>query len=537
MSTGKKIALGIVIFFALLLVGLAIVVRLLLDVDRYRAQVVALLRDETGKPAQIGRLALTLFPTLALRVDDFALGNPAGFPEGNFLKVHRIRAELDVGALWDRQILIKSLQLDQPLLNLLSDPRGRWNFENAPKPRSLKTASEQDKPLFSLDVISRVYIEGAQLTAANVLPSGRPGPAFFAARGLSGQLQHVDLNALAGSSSAAPAPETIHSSQVALTGWLTSIGYAAAPRPTPAAEGPLKAESLNFGTLQLTEVKTRLRLFPRQVYFDDLSFSLYGGRATGALAVDLAGANPRYNAHAQLGGVDVARLLAAFPGARGKMTGKMDGNLKLSGEVTHSPDPLAGMQGAGQVNVLNGQLPSLQLNRNLMLLARLSNLGPASGDPSSFSSLSADLNIANDRISSNKIRLVGNGVDVDGSGSVALAGAGSLDYQGVAKIVAGQSAISNLLQGLVGATAEGGKLSFPFNIAGTLASPRFLLRSTGRASQLGALQNPPSGKAGQQATTQPGQTPQQPADLLQGLEGLFKKKKQAQPQQPSPQPQ
>jgi hypothetical protein len=230
----------------------------------------------------------------------------------------------------------------------------------------------------------------------------------------------------------------------------------------------------------------------------------------------------------------MARLLAAFPEARGKMTGKMDGNIKLSGEVAHSPDPLAGMQGTGQVNVRNGQLPSLQLNKNLMLLARLGNLGPAAGDPSSFSSISADLNIANDRITSNKLSLIGNGVNVDGSGSVALAGAGSLDYQGVAKLVAGQSAVSNLLQGLTGATSENGKLSLPFNIVGTLGNPKFLLKSMGRGGRLGALDNLAGAKSGQQIGAPPGQNLQHPADVVQGLAELFKKKKPAQPSPPQP---
>ena len=80
MSTGKKIALGGAVFLVVLLVALAIAVPMLVDVDRYRPQVVAFIQEQTGKPAEIGRLTLTLFPTLSIRVDDFTLGNPSGFP-------------------------------------------------------------------------------------------------------------------------------------------------------------------------------------------------------------------------------------------------------------------------------------------------------------------------------------------------------------------------------------------------------------------------------------------------------------------------
>ncbi len=527
MSTGKKIVLGVVIVIVVLLAGLAILVPMLIDVDRYRPQVVAHIQEETGKPAEVGRLALTLFPTLSIRVDDFALGNPGGFPEGSLLKVRRIYAELDASALWDRQILIKSLELNAPAVTLLSDVRGKWNFENPSKEKALKAPSSGDPPLFSLGVISKVSIVGGQLAVATLLPSGRPGPTFFEAREFSSRLEQVDLNAFVGSKSAFLPRDTIQPSLIELACWRTSNAYAAAPHMEPAAQGTLHAETLRLGAVQATAVKCKLRLSPKQVFFEDLSFELYGGRATGELWFDLAGQNPHYTTNARLIGVDVARLLEAFPGARGKMTGKMEGNMKLSGEVSHSPDPLAGMQGMGQVNIRQGHLPSLQLNKNLLQLARLSNLGPASGDPSSFSSISADLNIASERITSNKITVMGNGVDMDGRGSLTLGGEGSLNYEGLARIVAEKNPLTDILASLSGATYADGKLTLPFNIGGTLVAPRFMLKS---AAGRGGLQNFMTGGPG---AKQPGQAQQQPADLVQGIEDIFKKK---QPQQPAPQP-
>jgi uncharacterized protein involved in outer membrane biogenesis len=303
--------------------------------------------------------------------------------------------------------------------------------------------------------------------------------------------------------------------------------YAAPAQGKPAAQGTLRADSLRFGALQATSVRAKLRLFPKQVFFDDLNFSLYGGRASGTLSFNFAGRNPAYSTNTRLSGVDVAKLLEAFPDARGKMTGTMDGNMRLAGEVTHSPDPLAGMRGSGQLGIKDGKLPSLQLKKNLVMLARLSNLGPASGDPSSFQSMSADLNIAEGKITSNKVIIVGNGVDVDGAGSMALAGAGSLAYEGLAKIAAGQSPVTGLLAGLSGATFADGKLTFPFGISGTLQSPQFKLKSLGSKGQLQGLQGL-LGPEGQQPTGAQGQ--QTPADLVQGLAGMFKKKQSTQQQ-------
>ena len=112
MSKGKKVALVVVIVLVLIVVGLAIIIPMLLDVDRYRPQVAAQIQQETGKPVQIGRLALTILPQVAIRVDDFSLGNPAGFPTGDFVKAKKIYAVVNASALLHHQVEITSLELD-----------------------------------------------------------------------------------------------------------------------------------------------------------------------------------------------------------------------------------------------------------------------------------------------------------------------------------------------------------------------------------------------------------------------------------------
>jgi AsmA protein len=208
----------------------------------------------------------------------------------------------------------------------------------------------------------------------------------------------------------------------------------------------------------------------------------------------LAGQNPHYNTDAKLDGVNVAKLLDAFPNARGKMTGTLEGNVKLDGEVTRSPHPLAGIHGSGQMAIRNGKLPSLLLNKNLLQLAQLAKMGPGSGDPGSFSSIAMDFTIANERINTTKATIVGNGVDVDASGSLALAGEGSLDCQGVARVAATQNALSNLVANLSGATFAKGKMVFPFKLAGTPQNPKFTLKSGGAGGQLGAITGAPGQK-------------------------------------------
>ena len=509
MSKGKKVALVMVIVLVLIVVGLAIIIPMLFNVDRYRPQVAAQIQQQTGKPAQIGRLALTILPHVAIRVDDFSLGNPTGFPTGDFVKAKKILAVVNASALLHHKVEITSLELDDLTLNMLEDTHGKWNFENPPAKDAPPPAPPGDSGgSFTLGVISKLTVVRGEFAAASLLASGVPGPALMEVHGASIALRDVNLNAMTTASLGKPA--SAPGELARLAGLLNTVVYAADTEGPAVAQGTIKVDASQFGPIAVTKFNSKFRLFPKQAFFDDLDLKCYGGNATGNLSLNFGGANLAYGADARIKGVNVAEFLAAFPQAKGMMTGTLDGSAKMDGLVTHASDPLVGVTGSGQAIIRNGQTPSLQLSSNLRGLARIANVGPASGDPSSFSSLSADFRITNARLSSTKITLVGNGVDVDGSGSLTMAGEGSLDYQGDASIAAsGSNPLTSVLAGLSGATFANGKMTFPFTVGGTFAKPKFSLK----------------GRAAGQGGAIPASV-QQPADVVRGLSGLFKKKKQ-----------
>jgi uncharacterized protein involved in outer membrane biogenesis len=170
MAIRPRTGLIVVGIVALFLVALILVGPALIRVNRYRPQVISYLQEKTGKQVEIGRLSLTVFP-LAIHIDNLGVKNPPLFPHGYIVKVARIDASFNIGALLRRQVAIKSLVLGDPILNLTSDPDGPWNFENPQAKVSQKT--------FPLGVISRVQIKHGQLVASNLLPSDAAGLIFF----------------------------------------------------------------------------------------------------------------------------------------------------------------------------------------------------------------------------------------------------------------------------------------------------------------------------------------------------------------------
>jgi uncharacterized protein involved in outer membrane biogenesis len=443
MSSRTRTTLLISGVAAILLAVLVLIARFALDADHYRPKLISYLEQKTGKPVEISHLSLSLSP-LSLHIENFAMKNAPPFPPGYTAKAAGIDVRVDARQLlFHRRFVINSLLLDHPDLNLISDSKGPWNFDNP--------HSESREP-FALGEIGIVEIQHGQLVASNHLPSNAPGPVFLEVHDLNGTFDHVDLSAIVNPSS-------------------RSMG----------GQGMVRADRLSFGAVDAANLSFKLQLWAQQVFLAEVNADVSGGHALGAIFFDLTGKRPAFRTSASFSGIDVADLLDAFENGRGKMTGKMDGDLALAGEIQHSARPLAGIRGNGHVILHKGEVPNLELNANLEKLVRFNNHGPSTAKPSSFERISTDFQLANLRIRSNTIDIDGYGIDVDGAGSFNVDGSNELSYDGIAKITTRQGFFTNTFARFAGANVDNGLLSFPFHVGGTIDTPQFSKHAVHRA--------------------------------------------------------
>jgi uncharacterized protein involved in outer membrane biogenesis len=436
MASRRKVAIWVGVIAVCLLAVAVFLAPILLNLDHYRPEVISYFEQNTGKKVEIERLAVTFFPRIIVHMDGFGVKSPPLFPPSYIVKVARTDAVLDFWPLLRRRIVIRSVVLEDPEINLVSDPDGPWNFENP--------ETQNSKNTFPLGIIDKVEIHGGSLIVSNLLPSDAAGPVFFEAHDIGSELYDVNLAAIVNPTS-----------------------------PSLNGQGVWKAGRLRFGAVETTNVNCKFRLESKEIFFTDLSAQSYTGKTTGNFSVSLAKKTASFKADGRVTGINVSHLLASFQETRGLISGKLEGELKLAGDIEHTVSPLAGIHGTGHLKVTDGQAPSLMLNSNLMKLAHFNDLGPAKENPSSFKSISADLELANLRISGKAIDIDGYGVDVDGSGSVSVSGSDDLNYQGVAAITTKQGFLTNMFGRLEGAKFVDGKLSFPFRIGGTIDRPKF----------------------------------------------------------------
>src|SRR5271170_5049780 len=93
----RQAKIVLIIFGVLLVIGL--MVPYVVDVDRYRPQIIAQVESRTGRKIEIGKIWARIIPTAGFSIENVTLGPPAGFAAVNLLTVDSIKGSVSLFAL------------------------------------------------------------------------------------------------------------------------------------------------------------------------------------------------------------------------------------------------------------------------------------------------------------------------------------------------------------------------------------------------------------------------------------------------------
>ena len=241
MVSGLKIAL--VVLAGAIVVACAVGWYWLHNPDRYLPMAMAEARKRTGLQIAVRHVEIRYFP-LWVRVYGLEIKNPKPFPAGDFLKVPMLQASVEwTPLLLQRRIVIRSLVLNQPVIDFISDPDGLWNFQNPAGPK------EQPKR-FSTGSIGNLEVKNGVLLGSNLIdPSDKQGPTILDLRDLCGELKQIDFH-----------PQ----------------GKAA---PLTAIEGHLTAATAGFGAIHTKGLRSDVQILPLELIFKNFETKTYRGKA------------------------------------------------------------------------------------------------------------------------------------------------------------------------------------------------------------------------------------------------------------------
>ena len=124
----KKLLIGLAVV-VVLLVAAGVVISLI-PLDSYKGEIQARVKEATGRDLRIdGDISLSLFPPVAVSVEDVGFANAPGASTPEMATIDRLDVALQVLPLLSGEVAIDRFILEQPVINLEVDEQGQPNWQ------------------------------------------------------------------------------------------------------------------------------------------------------------------------------------------------------------------------------------------------------------------------------------------------------------------------------------------------------------------------------------------------------------------------
>lgn len=141
------------------------------DPNDYRDEITSIVQEQTGRDLQIGSMSLSVWPHLAINLEQASLSNAQGFEGDKMLQANTIRVGAAIMPLLQQRLEIDRLTLDGLQLTLQKDAEGKTNWDDlvgSGEPEKVEKQEEQPaaNPLDKLAALSfgGLNIQNGQVT-------------------------------------------------------------------------------------------------------------------------------------------------------------------------------------------------------------------------------------------------------------------------------------------------------------------------------------------------------------------------------------
>jgi AsmA protein len=556
-----KRILRIVAIVVAVLIVLLVAVPFLIPVDKFRPTIEEKASQALGRNVQFGNLSLSLFSG-SLSAETLSIGDDPKFSKSPFLTAKSLKVGVEIIPLiFSKTLNVTGITIDSPEVTLLHNSAGDWNYSSlggasAKSSKSATSPADLSVQKFSLkdgriivgstssqkrSTYDHVSIVASNFSMTSKFPvtvtADLPSGGKFKLDGTAGPIDQEDasltpLNAKLDITSLDLASTGFVDSSAGLGGLLDLNADLSSQNGEAETKGSVKISKALFiaggspaGVPVTVDFDTKYNLRKNTGVLNPSTLKI------GSAAAHLTGT---YNTTGEATVVNIkldakdmpAKDLQAFlpalgiilPKGTSLQTGSLNANLNLTG-------PLNKLITTGNVGLFNGKLAGFDLGSKMSSIASLA--GIKSGKDLDIEKLTTNLRMApNGLQAENFLAVVPTVGNLVGAGTIDSKN--NLDFKMAATLTgtlgAAGSPVSDL-GGLLGKASGGGCKSgttVPFLIHGTTANPQFIPDVGGLAagmlkSQLGCVGGLTAG-----ATKGTAQTP---ADTINALGGLFKKKK------------
>jgi uncharacterized protein involved in outer membrane biogenesis len=417
------LALGILI----LLIGVLLVLPGFVDLGIFKGTYLPLVEDLLHRRIDVGEVRLRLIPTPSIRISNLKVFDAPASAENTFFAAEQLQLRLKLWPLLHRRFEVTEFILEKPVINLLKQPDGTFNYadlanKNAPlagkeehrkKPAGAKTQEPGTVPLLlptrmrihdgRLNIETRgqnpVRINGIELSLQE-FSATRPFPyrAAFNYPGLKsvsleGELSYQEEGA---SLTLKNNRLKVQDLSLPLEGSISNL--AAVPRVNLALErDPVEAKIL-------FEILSVFGLAPRDT---DIS---------GPMGLRMTVTGPSNHLVTQLRGLFKNVKVNGKRAVKGTLNGEIFLKLPLGGGAVSRR-----LQGTGKLVANDGELTNVDLIKKIQRVTGMIGLTKEQGrEATTFKNLEADFTVSDGSANFTRIYLVNPQMEVRGAGTMTL---------------------------------------------------------------------------------------------------------------------
>src|SRR5437867_736188 len=528
---------------AALVVAAAVALPWLVDADRYGPLIAARVQNATGRTIDFGTISFRVLPVPGLSVrGPIRISDSAGYPGRSALTAESLTVRLGLLGLLRGRASVTSIMIDRPILTLIRDSRGAWNFDDLVRRATTAPATGPDsgEPDSFKVIVDRARITGGRIRIYDdaVLPGRRQelavAPIDATIRGWGGD-EPPDLDMSVGRGrSALGVRARLHAGgdrplltmqargkAVRVEDLVLLLPWLSVARPAGlevrgsldldgSAEVPLEhPEGLRFkGTLALSGVSYRdaamalpVRDLSGTILVDgdraewrDFSVSAGSSSLRGRLQVENF-LKPRIGFNLNSPRLDlneiVATLVPAAPaavagaatssgaGLKDLARGRLTGNLALSASGSSMNQILETARGTGALEIADGAVTSFSVLKQVAALLEMAGGKGIGRESTPFQSLRGSLVVADRRARTEDLTLLSQDLELEGKGWVGLDATLNLDTTARFSEESTRGMVAKNAR--LGGLTDDGRLVVYFTLQGDLASPDFRMNTRAQA--------------------------------------------------------
>src|SRR5689334_14440725 len=114
-------------------------------INSHKDYLLARAQESMGRTMSVGEIAVTLWGGIGVRLKQFALSDDPAFSKDPFVSADDLQVNVKLMPLLKKQLEIRNMVLHKPVINVLRDKGGQFNFSTIGGEKAKKEKAEKEK--------------------------------------------------------------------------------------------------------------------------------------------------------------------------------------------------------------------------------------------------------------------------------------------------------------------------------------------------------------------------------------------------------